>query len=255
MKNMHYFANPARFLRLSQRLLPWLAVGLVLSSGIGLGLALLRSPMDYKQGEMVRVMYVHVPAAWMAMGVYVGIVVASIMSLIWKHPLADVAARAMAPIGAVFTAICLVTGSIWGYPTWGTWWAWDGRMTSVLVLLFLYLGYMSLWSALEGQANAGKLTAILAIVGGINIPVIKFSVDWWNTLHQPASILRSGGMSIDASMAQPLFTMWLAYIFLFLCCLILRMQAMLYQTKVEARAARMMDAAQSHAILREPGAA
>ncbi len=250
---MHFLANPARFLRLSQRVLSWLVAGMGLAFGVGLYLALVASPVDYKQGAMVRVMYVHVPAAWMASGVYMGIVGASIAALIWRHPLADVAARAMAPIGAAFTAICLITGSIWGYPTWGTWWAWDGRMTSVLVLLFIYLGYMALWSALEERSTAGKIAAVLAIVGGINIPIIKFSVDWWNTLHQPASILRSGGMSIDASMARPLFTMWLAYILLFACCLLWRMQAMLARQKLEAMAARQADAQESRGILRPAG--
>lgn len=250
---MHFLANPARFLRLSQRVLPWALAGMVLAFAAGLYLSLVASPVDYRQGEMVRVMYVHVPSAWMASGVYLGLVMASLAALVWRHPLADVAARAMAPIGAAFTAICLITGSIWGFPTWGTWWAWDGRMTSVLVLLFIYLGYMALWSALEDRSNAGRIAAVLAIVGGINLPIIKFSVDWWNTLHQPASILRSGGMSIDASMARPLFTMWLAYILLFVCCLLWRMQALVAQQKLAAIAARQADAAGSQATFQPIG--
>jgi heme exporter protein C len=250
---MHFLANPARFLRLTQRLLPVAFAGMVLAFGVGLYLALWGSPVDYKQGSMVRVMYVHVPAAWMAMGVYMGIFGASVASLVWRHPLADVAARAMAPIGAAFTLICLITGSIWGYPTWGTWWAWDGRMTSVLVLLFIYLAYLALWSALESRLNAGKIAAVFALVGGINIPVIKFSVDWWNTLHQPASILRSGGMSIDSSMARPLFTLWIAYMLLFACCLMWRMQAMIAQARLEAMAARAAEAEGAHAVLHPAG--
>ncbi len=250
---MHGLANPARFLRLSAAILSWALAALAVCLAGGLYLALKGSPQDYKQGDMVRVMYVHVPAAWMASGVYMGLVIASIMSLIWRHPLADIAARAMAPIGATFTAICLVTGSIWGYPTWGTWWAWDGRMTSVLVLLFIYLGYLALWSALEQQANAPRLAAIFAIVGGINLPIIKFSVDWWNTLHQPASILRSGGMSIASSMAKPLFTMWLAYIFLFICVLIWNMRAAIARQKIQAMLARQSHGQEARAVLRPAG--
>jgi heme exporter protein C len=246
---MHRFANPARFVRLSERLLPWLVAAMALALGAGLYLALVGSPMDYRQGAMVRVMYVHVPAAWMASGVYFGLVIASIMSLVWRHPLADVAARAMAPIGAVFTAVCLITGSIWGYPTWGTWWAWDGRMTSVLVLLFIYLGYMALWSALEERANAGRIAAVLAIVGGINLPIIKFSVDWWHTLHQPASILRSGGSAIAPSMMAPLFTMWGAYILIFAVTLLWRMQSDVARQKCEAMAARQTRTTPSHGVL------
>jgi heme exporter protein C len=240
---MHRFANPARFLRLSGWLLPWLVTAMIVAVSAGLYLSLIKSPPDYRQGEMVRVMYVHVPAAWMASGVYFSLVIASIVSLVWRHPLADVAARGMAPIGAVFTAICLITGSIWGYPTWGTWWAWDGRMTSVLVLLFIYLGYMALWSALEERANGSKIAAIFAVVGGINLPIIKFSVDWWHTLHQPASILRRGGSAIAPSMMQPLFTMWLAYILIFVVTLLWLMHADIARQKIEARVARQANTA------------
>jgi heme exporter protein C len=246
---MHRFANPSRFLRLSESLLPWLVAGMVLALIIGVYLALIGSPADYRQGEMVRVMYVHVPAAWMASAVYFSLVIASIISLVWRHPLADVAARGMAPIGAMFTAVCLITGSIWGYPTWGTWWAWDGRMTSVLVLLFIYLGYMALWSALEERINAPKIVAIMAIIGGINLPIIKFSVDWWQTLHQPASILRKGGSAIAPSMMAPLFTMWLAYILIFAVTLIWRMRADIAQQKIAAMTARSTNASESRVIL------
>jgi heme exporter protein C len=245
---MHRFANPARFLRLSARLLPWLGGALALTLAAGLYLALVGSPVDYRQGALVRVMYVHVPAAWMASGVYFSLVVASIVSLVWRHPLADVAARGMAPIGAVFTAVCLITGSIWGYPTWGTWWAWDGRMTSVLVLLFIYLGYMALWSALEERANAAKIAAVLAIAGGINLPVIKFSVDWWQTLHQPASILRKGGLAIAPEMLAPLLAMWAAYILIFAVTLLWRMRADIARQKLDALAARQTNPAASHAV-------
>ena len=182
---LHRFANPGRFQRLADRLIPWCAVGTVGALAVGLYLALLGSPPDYQQGESVRIMYVHVPSAWMALFVYVMIALASASSLIWRHPLADLAARGASPIGAGFALLTLVTGSLWGEPMWGTWWQWDARMTSMLVLFFLYLGHMALMNAFEDQTRGYRAAAILALVGVINIPIIKFSVDWWTTLHQP----------------------------------------------------------------------
>src|SRR5512134_1401516 len=201
---MQRFANPARFMRISARLTPWLAGATLLLLGFGLYLALIASPPDYQQGESVRIMYVHVPAAWMAMFCYAALAGASAIGLIWKHPVAGLAAKATAPIGASFTFLALVTGSLWGKPMWGTWWVWDARLTSVLILFFLYLGYMALQSAFDDPARGAKAAAIMALVGFVNVPIIKFSVDWWYTLHQPASVFRAGGPSIDASMLWPL---------------------------------------------------
>ncbi len=229
---MHKFANPARFMRLADKLLPWAAGVAFISFLAGLYYALINSPPDYQQGETVRIMYIHVPAAWMCMFVYTSIAVASAVSLIWKHPLADVAARASAPIGAGFTVIALITGMLWGKPMWGTWWVWDARLTSVLILLFLYLGYMAIWDALENQAVAARAAAILALVGFVNVPIIKFSVDWWNTLHQPASIMRADGISIHTSMLVPLFLMFVAFNAYYIVVLVWRMKAELALRKI-----------------------
>src|SRR3979490_3405442 len=197
-------ANPARFMRLSGAMLPWLAGLTAALLAIGLGWALLLAPPDYQQGESVRIMFIHVPAAWMALSVYLFIAVASAVALVWRHPLAEVAAQAAAPIGAAFTFVCLVTGSLWGRPMWGTWWVWDARLNSVLVLFFLYLGYIALVNAFDDSARGGKAGSVLALVGVVNLPIIKFSVDWWNTLHQPASVMRLGGSKIDVAMPVPL---------------------------------------------------
>ncbi|RIK93616.1 MAG: heme transporter HemC [Proteobacteria bacterium] len=231
---MHRFANPARFQRLASIILPWsdvLTAGLLVS---GLYFALFASPADYQQGETVRIMYIHVPAAWMAMFTYSVMAAASAASLIWKHPLADVAARAAAPIGAGFTAIALITGMLWGEPMWGTWWVWDARLTSVLILFFLYLGYMALVNAIENPAAAARAGAILALVGFVNIPIIKFSVDWWNTLHQPASVIKMGGPSIAPSMLLPLVLMALGFHFYFVSVLLRRMRSELDLARVRA---------------------
>src|SRR5882762_11349281 len=189
----HRFANPRRFLRLADMLMPWLAGLTVLGFAVGLYLALCVSPPDYQQGETVRIMYVHVPAAWIAMFAYCWVGAASAAALIWRHPLADVAAEAASPVGAAFTLLALVSGSLWGRPMWGAYWVWDARLTSFLLLLFVYIGYMALWNAIEDETRAARATAILALVGAVNIPIIKFSVEWWNTLHQPASVFRMGG--------------------------------------------------------------
>ncbi|MFZ4120324.1 MAG: heme ABC transporter permease [Caulobacterales bacterium] len=205
------FANPARFMQFSAWLTPALAVAACALFGIGLPWALIMSPQDYQMGETVRIMYVHVPAAWWALGLYAAMGVASFVSLVWRHALADVAARAMAPVGAVMAAVCLITGSIWGHPTWGTWWEWDARLTSMLVLFLTYLGYLALWASIDDEVRAGKLAAVLCLVGLINLPIVRFSVDWWYTLHQPASVLRMGGSAIDPTMLNPLLVMAAAF--------------------------------------------
>ncbi len=208
-----YLANPARFLRFSKIATPlfgWLAI---IGLGIGLYLSLIGSPLEEEQGHTVRIMYVHVPAAWCAMAAYTGIALASLISFVWRHSLADSAARALAIPGAVFTALTLITGSLWGRPDWGTWWQWDGRMTSVLVLLFIYIGYIAIWNIAERKI-AARLAAILAMVGWINIPIIKYSVEWWNTLHQPATVSKLSAPSATAEILWPLMVMGLAYTFL-----------------------------------------
>jgi heme exporter protein C len=231
----NYFANPRRFMKLATLLSPWLAGVTVVLAAAGLYLGLVASPADYQQGETVRIMYVHVPAAWMALFCYVGLAISAAVGLIWKHPVADVAARATAPIGACFTFLALLTGSLWGKPMWGTWWVWDARLTSVLVLFFLYLGYMALNSAFDDPQRGSKASAILAMVGLVNVPIIKFSVDWWNTLHQPASIVRMDGPTIHPAMLWPLFLMIGAFTTYYLWVLLLRMRRELTETRLRAR--------------------
>ena len=231
----NYFANPRRFMKLATGLSPWLAGATVVLAAAGLYLGLFASPADYQQGETVRIMYVHVPAAWMALFCYVGLAISAAVGLIWKHPVADVAARATAPIGACFTFLALLTGALWGKPMWGTWWVWDARLTSVLVLFFLYLGYMALNSAFDDPQRGSKASAILAMVGLVNVPIIKFSVDWWNTLHQPASIVRMDGPTIHPDMLWPLFLMIGAFTTYYLWVLMLRMRRELTETRLRAR--------------------
>jgi heme exporter protein C len=231
---LHRFANPNRFSRLAATILPWAATGTVILFAAGLYFALFASPADYQQGDSVRIMYAHVPAAWIALGCYSFIAAASGVSLIWKHPLADVAARSAAPLGAGFTVIVLATGSLWGKTTWGTWWVWDARLTSVLVLLFLYLGHIALTNAFDNPARGAKAAAILALVGFVNIPIIKFSVEWWNTLHQQASLVRLDGPVIDPSMLTPLMLMGAAFTFYFVTMLLVRMRADLAARKARA---------------------
>ncbi len=227
------FANPARFMGFSAWAMPLFGAVAAVLFAIGLPWALVNSPADYQQGETVRIMYVHVPAAWWSLGIYAIMAGASFVGLVWRHALADIAARAAAPIGATFAAICLITGSIWGAPTWGTWWEWDGRLTSMLVLFIIYLGYIALWSAIEDEEKAARLAAILCLVGVINIPIVHFSVQWWSTLHQGASVFRPGGSSIDPSMLGPLFTMAGAYFFLFVTLLLANMRAAIHRRRVE----------------------
>jgi heme exporter protein C len=231
---MTRLANPARFMRVSGAILPWFGGVTAIALAIGLAWSLLLAPPDYQQGESVRIMFIHVPAAIMAEGVYYFIAMASFVALVWRHPLADVAAQAAAPIGAAFTLVCLASGSLWGRPMWGTWWVWDARLTSVLVLFFLYLGYIALVNAFDDASRGARAGSILALVGVVDLPIIKFSVNWWNTLHQPASILRAGGPTIDVSMLIPLLVMALAFGLSFGTLLLLRMRTALNERKARA---------------------
>src|SRR5712675_2678279 len=199
-------ANPTRFLTLTTRLLPWLAATTAVLLLIGLYQSAM-APDDYQQGATVKIMFIHVPNAWLSMLVWGVMSIAALGTLVWRHPLADVAAKAAAPLGAAFTFLCLLTGSLWGRPMWGTYWVWDSRLTSVLVLFLMYLGVIALWRTVDDPSRAGRAAAILALVGGINLPIIKFSVDWWNTLHQPASVFRFGGPSFHPSLLLPLAIM------------------------------------------------
>ncbi len=232
--NLHNLANPARFMRLSSAVFPWLAGVTAALLGVGLIWGLFIAPADYQQGETVRIMFVHVPAAWMSMFVYSVMAVSSAIGLIWRHPLADLVAKASAPIGAGFTAVALVTGSLWGQPTWGTWWVWDARLTSVLVLLFLYLGYMALWQAFEDPRRGARAAAILALVGFVNVPIIKFSVDWWNTLHQPASVSSFQEPTIHISILIPLLLMALGFTTYYFAVLIIRVQREILSRKIRS---------------------
>ena len=230
---MHRFANPARFQRLSAAILPWTAGATVILLIVGLYISLIGSPRDYQQGDTVRIMYIHVPAAWMSLFVYVNMAIAAACGLVWKHPLADLFAKAAAPVGAGFTFICLVTGSLWGAPMWGTWWVWDARLTSVLILFFLYLGYMALVNAFDDPQRGTRAGNVLLLVGIVNVPIIKFSVDWWNTLHQPASVIRMGGPTIDGSMLVPLLVMALGFTAYFITVVLLRLRAEIVQRKIQ----------------------
>jgi heme exporter protein C len=227
-------ANPTRFLSLVDRALPWLTGVTLVLLGIGLYLSLFVAPPDYQQGETVKIMFIHVPSAWLAMFGYMLIAASALGTLIWRHPLADVSAKTAAPIGATFCFIALVTGSLWGKPMWGTYWVWDARLTSMLVLFLLYLGLIALWQSIEEPGRAGRAAAILAIVGFVNVPIIKFSVEWWNTLHQPASIFRMGGPTIDPSILTPLFVMAAAFTLLFVLLHLIAMRAEILRRRVQA---------------------
>src|SRR3954463_9862480 len=203
-------ANPTRFLRLVDKVLPWLAGLTLILFAIGL-MQTFNAPDDYQQGATVKIMYIHVPAAWLGMMGWSVMSVAALGTLVWRHPLADVSQKAAAPIGAAFTFICLVTGSLWGKPMWGTYWVWDARLTSVLVLFLMYCGILALWRTIDEPSRAARAVSILTLVGAVNLPIVKFSVDWWNTLHQPASVFRIGGPTIHPSMLYPLLVMALAF--------------------------------------------
>jgi heme exporter protein C len=207
--------NPSRFLAFADRMLPWLAAATVLAFAFGVS-QLYGAPDDYQQGATVKIMFIHVPAAWLGIFAWVLMSIAALGTLVWRHPLADVAAKAAAPIGAAFTLMCLVTGSLWGRPMWGTYWVWDARLTSVLVLFLMYLGVIALWRTIDDPTRGARVVAVLTLVGAINIPIIKFSVDWWNTLHQPASVLRLSGSTIHPTILVPLIVMIAAFTLLFL---------------------------------------
>jgi heme exporter protein C len=231
-RSLHRFANPGRFLRLSGRLLPWLAGSGALITAIGLGWGLFLAPADWQQGDAVRIMYVHVPSAWLASAGYLTLALCSLASIVWRHPLADLAAVEVGPVGAGFTAMCLISGSLWGKPMWGAWWVWDARLTSVLVLFFLYLGHMALVRAFDDPHRGYRAGAILALVGVVNLPIIKFSVDWWNTLHQPASITLTGAPSMYIGMLLPLFVAVLGYSLVFAAIVVTRLRAAVTERRV-----------------------
>jgi len=226
-------ANPTRFLTLCRRALPWLAGATAIAFAIGIVMAL-NAPDDYQQGATVKIMFLHVPAAWLSMFCWALMSVAALGTLVWRHPLADVAAKAAAPIGAALTLMCLVTGSLWGRPMWGTYWVWDARLTSVLVLFLLYLGVLALYWTADEPSRGARGAAVLILVGAINLPIIKFSVDWWNTLHQPESVLRIGGSAIDPSILNPLLVMALAFLLLFVTLLLAAMRNEILRRRVRA---------------------
>src|SRR6266571_2412077 len=207
-------ANPSRFLTLSGRILPWLSAATLIAFAFGIA-QVIGAPDDYQQGAAAKIMFIHVPSAWMSMFIWATMSVAALGTLVWRHPLADVAAKAAAPIGAAFTLMCLVTGALWGRPMWGTYWVWDARLTSVLVLFLMYLGVIALWRTMDDPSRAARAAAVLTLVGAINIPIIKFSVNWWNTLHQDASIVRLDGPAIHPAILTPLLIMMLAFTLLF----------------------------------------
>jgi heme exporter protein C len=233
-------ANPTRFLAFTARVLPWLALAAVAAFAAGLWLVA-QAPDDYQQGATVKIMFIHVPNAWLSMFVWGLMSVAALGTLVWRHPLADVAAKCAAPLGAAFTFLALITGSLWGRPMWGTYWVWDARLTSVLVLFLMYLGIIALWRTVEDPSRAARAVAILTLVGAINLPIIKFSVDWWNTLHQPSSVLRMDGPAIHPSILIPLLAMTAAFTLLFLT---LHMAAM--RNEILRRRVRTLRLLQAH---------
>jgi heme exporter protein C len=234
MATLHFLANPARFRRFSQRVLPGLALATALALAVGLYFALFVSPPDYQQGETVRIMFVHVPSAWLAMAGYAFLAVLGALLLVWRHPLAALMARAAAPVGATFCAVCLLSGSLWGRPMWGTWWVWDARLTSMLLLFFLYLGHIALSRAYDDAERGDRAAAILALVGAINLPVIKFSVDWWNTLHQPASVMKLDGPAIHPAILTPLLWMAGALLLLFVLLVLMRTETEIDRRRLDA---------------------
>lgn len=238
MASLHALANPARFLRLARPLTPALLLAGAVLTLFGCWAGLTQTPPDYLQGDSVRILYIHVPTAWLGMGGWSGIAIASLSYLVWRHPLARIAARAIALPGAVFAFLCLATGSIWGRPTWGTWWEWDGRLTSMLLLFFVYLAYMALARADADRGGDGRLPAIYGIAGTVLLPIIRYSVVWWNTLHQGESIGLTNS-TIDSSMLWPLWFTLAGFTFLFAGIVLMRMRAMLARERREARMRRM----------------
>ncbi len=233
MADLHFLANPARFRRFSQRVLPGLGFATVLMLAVGVYMAFFVAPEDYQQGKTVRIMFLHVPSAWLSMGGYALLAALGASLLVWRHPLAALMARAAAPVGASFAAVCLLTGSLWGRPMWGTYWVWDARLTSMLLLFFLYLGHIALSRAYDSPERGDRAAAILALIGVINLPIIKFSVDWWNTLHQPASITRLDAPAIHNSILVPLLWMAVSLLFLFVWLVLLRTETELDRRRLE----------------------
>jgi heme exporter protein C len=235
-------ANPSRFLALTGRLLPWLTAATLGAFAFGLD-RIMTAPDDYQQGATVKIMFIHVPSAWLAMFIWGTMSIAALGTLVWRHPLADVAAKAAAPIGTALTLQCLITGMLWGRPMWGTYWVWDGRLTSVLVLFLMYLGVLALWRTIEEPSRAARAVAILTLVGAINLPIIKFSVDWWSTLHQPASVLRLGGPAIHPTILAPLMVMALAFLLLFVTLHLAAMRNEIMRRRVRSLMMRQADTA------------
>lgn len=233
MADLHFLANPARFRRFSQRVLPGLGFATALMVVVGFYMAFFVAPEDYQQGNTVRIMFVHVPSAWLSMAGYALLAGLGASLLVWRHPLAALMARAAAPVGASFAAVCLLTGSLWGRPMWGTYWVWDARLTSMLLLFFLYLGHIALSRAYDSPERGDRAAAILALVGVINLPIIKFSVDWWNTLHQPASIMRLDAPAIHNSILVPLLWMAVSLLFLFVFLVLLRTETEIDRRRLE----------------------
>ena len=234
MQNIfNFLANPSRFRFFSQKVYPYTLFIMFTFISLGLWYSLFNSPPDYQQGETVRIMYVHVPAAWMAMMVYLSMTIMSVFALVWRHPLADILSKCSAPIGASFTLIALVTGSIWGKPTWGTWWVWDARLTSVFILFLIYMGHITLVRSFEDEYKGARAGAILTLIGAFNLPIIKFSVDWWNTLHQPASVIKLDGPTIHIDMMIPLILMALGFLFFYFSFLLINVQTELNNRKLK----------------------
>ncbi|MEM6665125.1 MAG: heme ABC transporter permease [Pseudomonadota bacterium] len=245
---MWKLANPTVFLGYSGKMLPYLWALVLGLFAVGYYMAFFTAPEDYQQGQTVRIMYIHVPAAWLSMMCYAVMAMSALGTLIWRHPLADVSVKAAAPIGAAFTFVALLTGSLWGKPMWGTWWVWDARLTSVLILFLMYLGLIALQNALEDPGKAARLVAVLVLVGTVNIPIIKFSVDWWNTLHQPASVVRLDGPTIYPTMLWPLIITAVGSMVLFFALHLTAMRAEILRRRIrtmtltQARAADATDA-------------
>jgi heme exporter protein C len=233
MNILYALGNPKKFISLCDLILPYIIGITILTGSYGLWGALIQSPIDYQQGSFVRIMYIHVPASWMALSIYGMMAISNGVGLIWKHPLAFLGAKCLAPVGLCFTIVSLITGSIWGKPMWGTWWVWDARLTSMVILLFLYIGYMALEDAFDNPERGQKSSAILSVIGVVNLPIIKWSVDWWNTLHQPASLLRSGGPSIHPDMLIPLLSMGFWAFSFSILIMIIRMKSSLMSLKLD----------------------
>jgi heme exporter protein C len=233
-------ANPTRFLTLSGRILPWLSAATLIAFAFGIA-QVIGAPDDYQQGSTAKIMYIHVPSAWLSMFIWGTMSIAALGTLVWRHPLADVAAKAAAPIGAALTLQCLITGMLWG-----TYWVWDGRLTSVLVLFLMYLGVLALWRTIEEPSRAARAVAVLTLVGALNLPIIKFSVDWWSTLHQPSSVLRLGGPAMHPSILVPLLVMGLAFFLLFFTLHLAAMRNEIMRRRVRTLMLMQADAAAGH---------